>query len=202
MKMTRILLLFLILMMGACAPAEQDILEKIDVEAFIEESPAYLDGEWMIAKVDRVVDGDTMVISPIDVEQVTRLDVLEPTVRIRFLAIDTPENTKVKQLYGEESTAVVKHLLEGNEVVIELDPKATFDNYDRLLGHVYTVDGVNIQKLLLRNGLARVAYLFDEYKYVEEYQALEQAARSEQLHIHSIKGYVTERGFDMDVVER
>jgi micrococcal nuclease len=202
------LIVFLLILMSACAPAENGLPKGLEIDAYEEENPAYLEGEWIVAKVDKVVDGDTIVISQLNVQQVKNSEVVEElseldsTVRVRFLAIDTPENTKVKQLYGKESTELVKHFLEGREVIIEIDPQATFDKYDRLLGHVFTREGANIQQFLLRNGLARVAYLYDEYQYVDDYLAAEKAARAEQLHIHAIEGYVTERGFDMDVVDR
>ncbi|MFC0560985.1 thermonuclease family protein [Halalkalibacter alkalisediminis] len=207
MKLTYIVIL-LVIIMSACAPAEQSLPKGSEIEAFEVENPAYLEGEWLVAQVDRVVDGDTIVISQLNLDQVGNSDIVwelaerESAVRVRFLAVDTPENTKEKQKFGQESTDLVKDLLEGNEVIIELDPKALFDNYDRLLGHVFTVEGANVQQVLLRNGLARVAYLFDDYKYVDDYLDAEEAARSEQLHIHSIEGYVTERGFNMDVVDK
>ncbi|WP_227937124.1 thermonuclease family protein [Alkalihalobacillus deserti] len=202
MRLKYIFVLLLVLM-SACAPAENKLPDSIEID---EENQVYLEGEWIVAKVDRVIDGDTIVISQLNLQHVENQQVVkklsdqDTAVTVRFLAIDTPENTQTKQVYGKESTELVKQLLEGKEVIIEIDPLATFDKYDRLLGHAFTVEGANIQQLLLRNGLARVAYLYDDYQYVDDFLAAEKKARTEQLSIHSIEGYVTERGFNMDAV--
>lgn len=58
-----------------------------------------------------------------------------------------------------------------------------------------------MQKLLLERGYARVAYLFDDYKYVEDYKQAEEMAKRNKIKIHSIPGYVTDKGFDMSVAE-
>lgn len=125
-----------------------------------------------------------------------------PIINLRLIAVDTPESTKEKQIYGEEATEFVKELVEDNRIFVELDPKADFDKYGRLLGHVYTEEGHNLQSLLLSAGLARTAYLFDEYKYINDYKKAEAQAKREELNIHSIDGYVTDNGFNMDVVDK
>ncbi|MDT8858859.1 thermonuclease family protein [Alkalihalobacillus sp. MEB130] len=198
------MLIIFVIGLSACSPAEN---QAPPLDLIAEDAP-FLDSDWILASVENVVDGDTIRITDLNVDYVTdprlvgELEELDTSsVRVRFLAVDTPEDTTVKQLYGRESTELVKELLDRGLVVIEIDENADFDRYDRLLGHIFTVDGVNVQEALLREGLARVAYLYDDYRYVDNYFMAEEAAKAEGLNVHSIEGYVTERGFDMSVVE-
>ncbi|MCL7746794.1 thermonuclease family protein [Halalkalibacter alkaliphilus] len=198
----KILFLAFALLLSACAPVESELPVEI-----VADDAAFFESDWILASVERVVDGDTIRIKDVNVDYVSDLNLVEelsevgPSVRVRFLAVDTPEDTNVKQLYGRESTERVQELLGSGYVVIEIDENADFDRYDRLLGHIFTVDGVNVQEVLLREGLARVAYLYDDYKYVDDYFKAEAEALAEGLNVHSIEGYVTDRGFDMSVVE-
>lgn len=56
-----------------------------------------------------------------------------------------------------------------------------------------------MQKILLERGYARVAYLHDEFKYVDDYKQAEKVAKRNKIKIHSIPGYVTDYGFDVSV---
>ena len=137
-------------------------------------------------QLDRVVDGDTAYFIVDGVSENTR-----------FLLIDTPEtkspNTCV-QPYGQEASDRLKQLLSSGNITIEYDgPKR--DKYDRLLAHVF-VDGKSVQETLLEEGLARIAYIYDPpYKYMDQYEAAEQRAKSAGKNIWSKSGYVTDRGF-------
>lgn len=134
----------------------------------------------------RVVDGDTAVVIYNGKEET-----------VRYLLIDTPEskspNTCV-QLYGKEASARNEQLLRSGQVTLEFDgPKR--DKYDRLLAYVF-VDGVSVQKTLLEEGYARVAYIYDPpYKYLDEFRAAETRAKNSKKRIWSISGYVTDNGF-------
>ena len=89
-----------------------------------------------IAKVADVVDGDT-----IDVEIGGR------TERVRLTGIDTPETKKPNspvECWGPEASAYTTSLLPvGTVVRIERDVVGR-DDYGRLLGYVYLVDGSNL----------------------------------------------------------
>ncbi|WP_052002293.1 thermonuclease family protein [Halalkalibacter wakoensis] len=202
MRLSRIVVGLFVVFLCACAPVEQEVTEGI-----LASDALFWDGQFIVADVERVVDGDTIRITNLNVDYVSDAQLVEELLqirtplRVRFLAIDTPEWTNEKQWYGKESTELVQQLLSEENVVIEIDENADFDRFDRLLGHVFTTQGVNVQEELLRNGLARVAYLYDDYQYVDMYIEAEAAAKDEELHIHSIPDYVTERGFDMSVVE-
>ncbi|EPH81105.1 hypothetical protein D927_01501, partial [Enterococcus faecalis 02-MB-BW-10] len=58
------------------------------------------------------------------------------------------------------------------------------------------VDGMLLQETLVREGLARVAYVKKpNTKYLLELEEAQEKAKNESLGIWSIPGYVTERGF-------
>ncbi|MDC3424234.1 thermonuclease family protein [Aquibacillus sp. 3ASR75-11] len=170
---------------------------------------ALKEGNWIIADVKQITDGDTIDIRNLNLEYVNdpelkqRLSGLPSDVTVRFIAVDAPEITKGKnQLYGKEGKALVEQLLKDKKVLLMMDSKAFQDKYERLLAHVFTSDGKSVQLSLLETGLARTAYLFDDYSFIKQYTAAEEKARVDELNIHSIPGYVTNNGFDMSVVEK
>lgn len=75
------------------------------------------------------------------------------------------------------------------------------DKYGRYLVHVF-IDGQSIQEKLLLEGLVRVAYLYNEYNYIDMYRTAEQIAKDDRLNIWSIPGYVDDKnGFNMEVIK-
>ncbi|EMW6107817.1 thermonuclease family protein [Enterococcus faecalis] len=140
------------------------------------------------AEFVRHVDGDTTVL---------RIDGKEQ--KVRFLLIDTPEtvkpNTKV-QPYGLEASKRTKELLStASEITFEYDKGDKTDRYGRSLGYIF-VDGTLLQKTLVGEGLARVAYVKEpNTKYLEELKKAQEQAKSQLIGIWIIPGYVTERGF-------
>lgn len=175
------------LLLSGCASLEQkahDISNDIN-EKFTQ---TISNDQRIPADFVRHVDGDTTVLKINGKEQ-----------KVRFLLIDTPEtvkpNTKV-QPYGLEASKRTKELLSNaSEITFEYDKGDKTDRYGRALGYIF-VDGTLLQKMLVSEGLARVAYVKEpNTKYLAELeQALEQA-KSESLGIWSIPGYVTGRGF-------
>lgn len=171
------------------------------------------DGSYLVAKLNHVRDGDTITVTNVDTSYIAGdsrtkkitelLKRNNNSIGVRFISIDAPEITNGKNEYfGKESKKAVEELLYNGTVILELDDKALFDRYDRLIAHVYTTEGISVQEYLLNNGLARVAYLYDDYKYTKKYRQAEEQARIKKLHIHSIEGYVTSDengGFDMSV---
>lgn len=167
-------------------------------------------GKFIVADVVKVIDGDTIIIKNMDISYLDKdkkraieniKSFNKQSVSVRFLSIDAPEITSGKnEYYGKEAKLEVEKLLYSNEVILEIDPKAKTDGHERLLAHIYTLEGINIQKHLLSNGLARVAYLYDDYNHTKDYQLSEEEARIKKLNIHSIEGYVNEDeygGFNM-----
>ncbi|KFI01573.1 thermonuclease family protein [Bacillus spizizenii] len=137
--------------------------------------------------LDRAVDGDTIKIS-----YNGNVDT------VRYLLVDTPETKKPDscvQPYGEDASKRNKELVSSGKLQLEFDKGDRRDKYGRLLAYVY-VDGKSVQETLLKEGLARVAYIYEpNTKYIDQFRKDEQEAKSEKLSIWSRNGYVTNRGF-------
>jgi len=105
-------------------------------------------------------------------------------VKVRFLAIDTPEYTKEKEPYGKEaSDYTCKRLKEAKKITIEFDTNSEkLDKYNRYLVWIY-VDNSLLQKELINKGLARVAYLYDDYKYTSILEKEEKIAKNNKIGI-------------------
>jgi micrococcal nuclease len=114
--------------------------------------------------VARVIDGDTIELASGE--------------GIRYLMVDTPENTTSVECYGPEATAFNADLVEGKDVEIEYDAECK-DRYDRLLAYV-SVDGREVNSLLVERGFGCVLYIPPNgTEREEEFDALEETARSE-----------------------
>lgn len=100
------------------------------------------------ATVDRVVDGDTIVVGG--------------GVRVRLLQIDAPEVFSRPECFGEEASAATKALLHrGTFVRLVRDPATdSTDVYGRLLRYVIRRDGLNVNVRLVADGAA-APYFFD-----------------------------------------
>ena len=88
---------------------------------------------------------------------------------VRFLAVDTPEYTKEKEPYGKEASEFTCQMLkEADTIELEYDSGSDAqDKYGRELAWVY-VDGQLLQRLLVEQGLAEVAYIYGDYAYIDE----------------------------------
>ncbi len=117
--------------------------------------------------VTRVVDGDTIDISP----SVRGLS------RVRLIGIDTPEVYFGTQPYGPEASAFAKQRLDGEEVRLELDVQKV-DPYGRLLAYVYLPNGEMFNETLLEEGYAQVATFPPNVKYVERFLEAQREARA------------------------
>lgn len=118
--------------------------------------------------------------------------------RVRFLLIDTPESVKENtpvQPFGKEASERVKALLsKAKRITIEYEQGMERDDYKRVLGYIF-VDGELLEAILVREGLARVAYYKGHEKYLQHLKEVQEKAKSQKVGIWSISGYVTERGF-------
>jgi endonuclease YncB( thermonuclease family) len=91
-----------------------------------------------------VIDGDTIDVVINGAEY-----------RVRYIGIDTPENTTSNEYYGPQATAKNKALVEGKLVILVKDVSET-DRYSRLLRYVI-VDGLFVNYELVRQGFANAA---------------------------------------------
>ena len=87
-------------------------------------------------RVDRVIDGDTIVV-------ITEDD----SIRVRIRGIDAPESN---QEFGGESRVALEDLLTGRTVVLKSDQK---DKYGRTLASV-AVSGTDVGLYMIENGYA------------------------------------------------
>ena len=126
----------------------------------------------------KCVDGDTFKI------------VMDNEIKtVRMLAIDTPESvhpTKEAEKYGKESSKYTCDLLtNAKKIELEYDNNSDkLDKYNRVLAWVF-VDDYLLQDILVRNGYAEVAYLYNEYKYTNILKEHETLAKLEKLNIWS-----------------
>ena len=97
--------------------------------------------------VTRVVDGDTFKVGE---------------KYIRLIGIDTPEKNEE---YYNESTQILKNLIEGKEVVIERDKKNK-DWYGRFLRYVY-IDDIFVNRYMMDHGYAELKTILPNDKYEE-----------------------------------
>lgn len=144
------------------------------------------------AEVVSITDGDTI-----------KVRINDRVEAVRFLLVDTPETSHPRlgeQPFGQEAKAFTKQMLEGETVQLEKDVSDR-DKYNRLLYYLY-VDGKSVQEELLRNGLARVAYVYvPNTKYVDRYYEIQKEAQKKGVGIWSIENYAQEDGFHEEVVK-
>ena len=102
---------------------------------------------------------------------------------IRLLAVDTPE-LKGSEYYASEASDYLCNELKGaKKIEIEYEKKSDkYDKYGRLLAWVY-IDSKLVQSTLISSGYAKVAYIYDDYKYVSELKALEVIAKEKKIGI-------------------
>ena len=119
--------------------------------------------------VIRVIDGDTIEI--------------EGGERVRYIGMDTPEDTSVSECFGEQATRRNRELVEGRLVELERDISET-DRFSRLLRYVW-VDGEMINEVLVAEGFALAATFPPDVKYERSFLFAQTQARSEGLGLWS-----------------
>lgn len=110
------------------------------------------------AHLERVVDGDTIVIRQDD-----------ESLRVRIIGIDAPElgrGEKADACYAQEATATLTAALSAGPIELVADPsQGDTDKYGRLLRHV-TVNGQSVAVTMLAAGMGH------EYTYKTPYVGL------------------------------
>ena len=129
-------------------------------------------------ELKKCVDGDT-----------ARFVLDGEEIKARFLAIDTPESvhpTIGEEPYGKEASQYTCNLLtNAKEIILEYDSKSDkTDKYDRHLVWVF-VDDVLLQEDLISKGYAQLAYLYGDYKYIEELESVQEKSKKKKIGIWS-----------------
>ena len=129
-----------------------------------------LDASERGGRVERVVDGDTLV--------------MDDDERVRLIGVDTPETKKPGspiECFGKAATAFTERLVEGRRVRLELDVEER-DRYGRLLAYVVRADdGLSVNAELVRRGYATALTIPPNVRHADEYARLARRARQRGL---------------------
>ena len=135
---------------------------------------------YEFGNVIQVVDGDTF-----------KMNVNGQEKTVRMLLIDTPEIVKagvIEQPVGKVASEHTKQFLIGQDAKIIFD-KSHKDIYGRTLGYV-EVNGVDLQKELIKQGLAQTGYLYEKpYRRYKDYTNAETKAYNEKKGIWQVPDY-------------
>ena len=153
------------------APRERTNEETTAPEFMVGRSDLDEDEYDVTVRVTRVVDGDTVDITP----------AVDGEARVRLIGVDTPETRDPDcgaQPYGDEAKAFTTSELQGEEVGLEFDVERT-DRYERLLAYVYPSDEEMFNETLLEQGYAQVATFPPNVKYVDRFRTAQEEARAD-----------------------
>ncbi len=122
-----------------------------------------------LRKVVRVVDGDTLVLSPDE--------------KIRLIGVNTPETKHPKkpvECFGQQAKEFTKKMVSGKKMRLEFDEVNRAlghkDRYGRTLAYVYLDDGTFLNAEIIRQGYGH-AYTGFPFRYLEQFRSLERQAR-------------------------
>jgi micrococcal nuclease len=122
-----------------------------------------------VARVVRVVDGDTILVSVDGARE-----------RVRLIGVDTPETVKPNapvECFGKRASAESHRLLDGRSVRLVADAEAR-DRYGRSLAYVYRAgDGLFVNAELVRGGYATVLSIAPNVRFSDRFAALAREAR-------------------------
>lgn len=127
---------------------------------------------------------DVTLINCIDGDTAT-FKVENKSEKVRFLAIDTPEIAKdnvAAQPYGNEAKQYTCNALKNAKKIHLEYEKEKYDRHGRLLAWVF-VDGNLLNEQLVKEGLAKVAYLYGKYTYTNVVKQAEKHAQTNKKNI-------------------
>jgi micrococcal nuclease len=170
--------------LAACTPAGSTVRSTTEATAGSpagSPGPSAATGSTAVeanATIERVVDGDTVIVS-----------INGNSERLRLIGIDTPETVKPNtpvQCFGPEASAFTKSLLpKGTAVRVVRDVEAR-DAYDRLLGYIYRAqDGLFVNLEIVRQGYANLLTFPPNVAHVDEFRVAAEAARTAHLGLWS-----------------
>lgn len=123
-------------------------------------------------KLSKCIDGDTISVI-----------INKEEKKVRFLAIDAPE-IDTNEPYSIEAKDYTCNMLKtAKKIYLEYDNNSDKeDKYERILAWVWADDKL-VQKELIKEGYARLAYLYSDYKYTSELNKFEAIAKENKLNI-------------------
>jgi micrococcal nuclease len=162
--------------------------EKVTTSTPVKDVPKEGTTDQIPVTLVSTTDGDTI--------RVMYKGVNEP---VRYLLIDTPETNHPrlgKQPFGTEAKERNRELVNSGNLTLEFDVGEKRDKYGRLLAYVY-VNGKSVQEALIRDGLARVAYVYPpNTRHLTPYEEAQQVAKSKKLGFWAVEDYATDSGFE------
>ena len=125
-------------------------------------------------KLYKCIDGDTI-----------KVIYNNKKIKVRLLAIDTPE---INENYSSEATNFTcDKLKKASKIELEFDKKSKKkDKYNRYLAWVF-YDDILLQNELVKKGYAKVAYLYDDYKYANKLIKSNETAIKNKKGIYSLE---------------
>jgi micrococcal nuclease len=118
------------------------------------------------ARVERVVDGDTIVLAGGE--------------RVRYIGVDTPESVKPGtpvQCYAKAASHFNARLVEGRRVRLRYDAERE-DRYGRTLAYVFrSQDGLFVNAELVRRGYATTLTIPPNVAHADDFRQLARGAR-------------------------
>lgn len=125
-------------------------------------------------KLEHCIDGDTASFTT-----------NHKTIKVRFLAINAPEiahEEKPDEPYGIEAQNYTCNMLkQAKNIKLEFEAAKT-DKYNRTLAWVF-VDDKLLNEEIVKVGLAKVAYLYDKYKYTSQIKNAEKIAQKNKVNL-------------------
>lgn len=121
---------------------KQPELSNTQMQFYYWASPHRQIREDFNARVDEVIDGDTIKVDWVERDFLT-------TIRLSF--IDAPE---IKESGGTESKSWLERQIEGEEVTIKIDPNNRLGKFGRILGDIIFL-GQSMNQLSMDNGHSR-----------------------------------------------
>ncbi len=145
------------------------------------------------ALFSKCVDGDT-----------AKLIIHGQEETVRFLAIDTPEiqHGEVSgDPFGKEASDFTCNKLKSSKkIMLEYDANSNkTDKYGRVLAFVFT-DDLLLQKELIKNGLAKVYYVYGDYQYIDELRKAEDDAKKNKVGMWNTS--INEEKLNPDIEEK
>lgn len=122
-------------------------------------------------RVQRVVDGDTLILELIDPET-------DRPTRVRLWGIDAPETAKdgvPGEPFADDATALLERLVLNKPVIVVTEPSRERDDYNRLLAHIIADDDT-VAAALVEAGLAESVERW-RHRDTERFEALELSAK-------------------------
>lgn len=138
-------------------------------------SAAFLPSSTKTWKVERVVDGDTVILTQ-----------SKENVKVRLMGVDTPETkstSKGIQCFGPEAYEFTKKQLEGKKVSISFDTiSGSKDMYGRYLAYIYLdKKDKSFNQTLIEKGYAREYSMDQPYEYRTAFQSIAKTAEEKGL---------------------